>query len=438
MISKKYPMVSRNMSLSHLSCQSMRKQTLVLLATLAAVSVAKAQQSDEDSKPQQAPVENLYFSTDEFIYIPEYTLNYGFRTLSGAKGRFSGTSTIKSSSVNIGDNITALMNRSYHDGFVSVDRRLDASGSTVAADGSTNTWGYTYDSQGNTPGYVQMHTYEATTIDAGPKQKDFGNTFGVEVVAARDLRKLGAHILWNITGGICLNDITQKTTRYESARVTTITDLYSLDGAGMPARPTQTSSTTPTPYTSPSTQTVPEIGTDGQPIYTDPPNNNTQKTQTINTTTLLKQFPSARLPTSTTMEGSIKNQYKLKGSFYTMRLGPTFVFPITAKLRISTSIGGVLVYAGGTFTVDSEFTPLEGDVITDQVSSVDKNFAAGYYVDANVEYWLTERTGFYAGGVHQSSGSYTQNIRTDSGADYSTRVDLSNLSGFRAGMNYRF
>jgi hypothetical protein len=43
----------------------------------------------------------------------------------------------------------------------------------------------------------------------------------------------------------------------------------------------------------------------------------------------------------------------------------------------------------------------------------------------------------YAGGVYQNNGTYTQRIDSET-ADYATRVDLSSMTGFRAGMNYRF
>jgi hypothetical protein len=61
----------------------------------------------------------------------------------------------------------------------------------------------------------------------------------------------------------------------------------------------------------------------------------------------------------------------------------------------------------------------------------------GYFADATVQFDLTERTGFYAGAVFQSAGSYEQRIDSDN-AHYSTKVDLANMSGFRAGLSYRF
>jgi hypothetical protein len=54
-----------------------------------------------------------------------------------------------------------------------------------------------------------------------------------------------------------------------------------------------------------------------------------------------------------------------------------------------------------------------------------------------VQFDLTERTGFYAGAVFQSSGSYTQTVDS-ANAHYSTKIDLANQSGVRAGLSIRF
>ena len=87
----------------------------------------------------------------------------------------------------------------------------------------------------------------------------------------------------------------------------------------------------------------------------------------------------------------------------------------------------------------SDFIPPSEDATPFTVveEGTDKHFLPGFYVDANMEYWLTENTGLYAGGVYQNNGTYTQRIDSET-ADYATRVDLSSMTGFRAGMNYRF
>jgi hypothetical protein len=61
----------------------------------------------------------------------------------------------------------------------------------------------------------------------------------------------------------------------------------------------------------------------------------------------------------------------------------------------------------------------------------------GYYADATVQFDLTERAGLYAGAIFQSAGSYTQTADSATGS-YSTKIDLSNQNGLRAGLSIRF
>jgi hypothetical protein len=96
-----------------------------------------------------------------------------------------------------------------------------------------------------------------------------------------------------------------------------------------------------------------------------------------------------------------------------------------------------MVYSGTSYTVTQTFTPASGADIADTSSSNVYKLLPGYYADATVQFDLTERTGFYAGAILQSAGSYTQNVDT-ANAHYSTKIDLSNQSGIRAGMSYRF
>jgi hypothetical protein len=265
-----------------------------------------------------------------------------------------------------------------------------------------------------------------------------GNTYGLEVTVSRDLPKLGRRILWNVSGGISLNDIRQHLFRYEQAKIETRTDSYYLDG--------QSAGTPGTAH--PAVTTVTVIGPDGTP---------TTITTSVNDSTTIPNKPTTSnnarpteenagtAPAATTTDpfvATVKNHYKIKGAYYTLRVGPTFIIPVTAKFRFSLGVGAALVYAGTTYTVDSEFTPTKDETpITRTDSGYDKKALPGYYLDANLEYWITERTGLYAGAIFQSTGSYKQNITSEdtlAEVNYSTNVDLTTQTGMRLGMNIRF
>jgi hypothetical protein len=87
--------------------------------------------------------------------------------------------------------------------------------------------------------------------------------------------------------------------------------------------------------------------------------------------------------------------------------------------------------------VTETFIPEEGADITVTEANQTSKLLWGYYADATFQYDLTDRTGFYAGAVFQSAGSYNQHLQSTI-SDYTAKVDLGNQNGLRAGMTIRF
>jgi hypothetical protein len=56
-----------------------------------------------------------------------------------------------------------------------------------------------------------------------------------------------------------------------------------------------------------------------------------------------------------------------------------------------------------------------------------------FYADADAEYWLTERSGFYFGADFQKSGSYEQTL-----GGRTANVDLGTTYGVSTGLTLRF
>ena len=83
--------------------------------------------------------------------------------------------------------------------------------------------------------------------------------------------------------------------------------------------------------------------------------------------------------------------------------------------------------------------PKTGDTIVGTMGNSDDALLPGYYVDANLQFAMTETSGLYLGAVYQSSGDYTLQVTREDGlSTYSTRVDLSALQGVRAGVSFKF
>jgi hypothetical protein len=155
----------------------------------------------------------------------------------------------------------------------------------------------------------------------------------------------------------------------------------------------------------------------------------------VDSPVLLANEPALSL--TTTSNGTVENRWKLKGSYFTFRAGPTIWIPFSSRFRLSISVGGALVYAGTSYSVVETFTPEIGADIVESSSSVENKLLPAYYADASLQFDLTERAGFYAGAVFQSAGSYDQTIESEK-AHYATKIDLANQNGLRAGMSIRF
>ncbi|MEO6243838.1 MAG: hypothetical protein ABIQ12_00265 [Opitutaceae bacterium] len=411
---------------------------LALLALVSSVEFVHAQ----DEERRAAPVEIPDFSNlDEYFYEPKSTVRFGFRQLSGAKTSFAGRGSLLAPET-LGPLSGANLDRAYHDGAVRPDARaaarLDSGGNpiidpqtnsqvfdSVAPDGKTNTWTYLDASQLSLPGYVAFHNYSAEITDTALRQKESGSSAGMDITVSRDMGKLwGGRLPWNLTAGMSINDISANTNDYVLARRTTITDYFSLFGV------------TPgdAPYSSPSSTTTSVVDASGSPVLND---DGSTRTVTTDTSVLLGNELAGRTTTFADDSTSVSNRWKVKGAYYTFRVGPTVWIPITTRLRASVSLGAALVYSGSSYTVTQTFETPIGAEISDTFTNAAYKILPGYYADATVQFDLTERAGFYAGAVFQSAGSYTQNIDNTT-AHYSTKIDLANQNGVRAGLSIRF
>jgi hypothetical protein len=416
-------------------------------AFVAASSLAGLAYAQDDEQRRAPPVEIPDFSNlDEYIYEPKSTLVIGVRHLSGAKVGFGGGRGQITSLNAPGELDGTTKTRVYQDGAVQPDARtvgrVDENGAPmvnpdtglqyfdpIPDDGKTNTWNYTSASQLNRQGFIGFRDFSAVIADTTTRDQDSGSSIGVDLAVHRDMGKLfGGRLAWNLTAGVSINDISADTTAGVLATVQTLTDYYRFypkEGRTLPEAP----------YSAPSSTTETVLNADGTPVVN--PIDGSTATVTTDTTVLLDQQPFERTNTVATNSTSVTNRWKVKGAFYTFRAGPTLWIPITTRLRASVSVGAALVYAGTTYTVTETLEPEVGPAISETEFAEDYKLLPGYYADASLQFDLTERTGFYAGAIYQSSGDYTQVVENAT-TSYSTKIDLAGLSGFRAGMTVRF
>lgn len=417
----------------------MKHFRLALVVFASALGLVRAQ---DDQQSRQPPTEIPDFSNlDEYTYEPKSTLLISLRRLSGAKTQFYGKGTLAAPEAAT-DATTANLLRVYHDGSVSPDARVagrfDANGNPVidpsgnqafdpiANDGKTNTWTYSDARQASADGnFLSFHTYSAAINDPTIRNKQANTANGVDVAVSRDMGKLfGTRASWSIIAGVTISDLSAKRADSVQATLTTLTDIYSLDGQVLPALPYNAPSSSSTTVTDSLGNAV--LNTDGS-----------TQTATTDTTVLLNNKPVDRSVKNATDSTSVSNRWKLKGAYLTFRAGPSVWVPLTTRLRAMISAGPAVIYSGTTYSVTQSFQPDIGAEITDTSTSEQNKFLPGYFADASLQFDLTEHAGFFAGAVFQSAGSYTQAVNS-AAANYSTKVDFANQNGLRAGMTIRF
>jgi hypothetical protein len=423
----------------------MKYRRLALLVLASACLVLRAQDDEEQSK--RPPTEIPDFSNlDEYIYEPRSAVQLSFRHLGGAKTSFFGTGKILAPEAALpgaGPN----QQRVYHDGEVDPDQRTaprtDSAGNPVLdpvngtailepipPDGRTNSWSYKDERQVNNSGenpsvplgYIAFHSYSADVFADSPLNQKAKSTNGMDLAVTRDIRKfLNGRIALNLVAGMSVNDIDSKAEGPMLANVHTITDYYSTFGQVIP----------PPPYTAPTTSSQTLTDASGNTI-----------TVPVDTSILIGNDPAYRDPTTQSrVPNAVINTWKLKGAYYTFRLGPVLSIPIGSKFHVDLSAGPILVYAGTTYRVTQTFKPQDIDAFGDEITEADSRaaykFRVGAYADASLAYDVTDKAGFFAGAVWQTAKSYTQELHTST-AQYSAKVDLANQNGLRAGMSVRF
>lgn len=416
----------------------MKHLRLAFVIFASTLGFACAQEDEKRAPPTEIPD---FSNLDEYVYEPKSTVNFGFRRISGAKASFSGQGKIASTN-QPGPATGANLDRAYHDGTVRPDARtaarLDNSGNPVidaesggqafdpiAPDGKTNTWSYQDARQVMDNGFLAFHTYSADVVDTTVRQTDSAASLGMDLAVLRDMGNLlGSRMTWQLSAGMAVNDISATTSGGVRARLTTLSDLYSLYGQVPPTAP----------YGSPSTGTQSVLDAGGNPVVGD---DGSSATVTTVSSVLLGNEPAGRTTTEAFDSTSVNNRWKVKGGYFTFHAGPTVWLPISSRLRASVSVGAALVYSGTSYTVTQTFLPEIGAEISDTNTSTAYKLLPGYYADATVQFDLTERAGLYAGAIFQSAGSYTQTADSATGS-YSTKIDLSNQNGLRAGLSIRF
>jgi len=415
---------------------------LVLVAASGLLSTLHAQINYADIPIEYRPVRNNAFSM-------------GVRIIGGADVKFGNLGTIPSGLLSTPPDPSAgAGTRIYLDGSVQADgprieetdannnqtttpggrytiraARLDAEGNQVLdpegnpifqvsgnflayTPGTTRSWSYSSEAQATSnPGFIAMHDYTASTSGATASASS-GAGAGFEFTASRRLGSIGSSkIDWGFLFGFGITDINGKTSGGIRSNLTTLTDLYRLTGGA--AAPTA-------PYTGPSSTDF--IGADGT-VYL----------QGLETTTTLDSIPFSRTRTTTTNGAEVNGVWQIKGAYYLFRAGPVIRVPLGQRFAVTFSAGYAGAYLGTKYKVEETLVVAGVSPIAFTGEDEYSKFLHGAYAEVNAEWWLTNRTGFFAGATFEKLGKYEQSLGNRTAA-----IDIGGNAGFRFGITTRF
>jgi len=336
---------------------------------------------------------------------------------------------------------------------------------------TTRNWNASSASQSPDGTYVDLSTYASSGVAPGQTASAKGAARpGIEMQFGRVIQRF-KHFEWGFNVTLGISEFNAKTRQVLQAAAIKYTDRYQVlsyapdenGGSSFVIAPGLLATGTDGAQimSGPSFSDLPYTDADGNPqVYAGAYENNVVL-GTINGDYAPEQITGTDAqgkPTDyqTAPGGIINGYWQVKGVYYLLRLGPMIRVPIGKKFAATASVGYIGAYIGskmrfqeqlgipgitfGTpkFFAYSAFAGYDsgGNPVFSTVTDIVKDnrkYLSGAYADVNFEWWLTTRTGFYAGAVYEKIGSYKQE-----NYDRVASVKMDNGVGFHFGIITRF
>lgn len=398
--------------------QSFRTTLISVLLAGSVFPIIGNAQSDSSEKKETtstiASPEEANFAKipDDAFRLPDNSFSIGVRVGGKAQVDFSGLGTIINESMPTAD-LTTEMRRSYNDGIVGLDARVDANGARIPSDGRTNTWAFADQTQVATNGGGIYMTAFSTVAENATVSAESGPTPGFDIEISRRIG--GENITWGMQFGLGLSDINAKSTGEIDAALRSVRDFYSLFGAAAPDAPYQA------PVTS-------------SQIVTNP--DGTTTTIVTDISVLLASLPTDRSDTTVSGAAHINGFWQVKGAYFAARMGPWVEFPISEQFKIRASGGLSGTVIGAFMRYDERFLlpDTEGELAATDQTETNSWGMIGGYAAVEAQWWMTERSGFFAGATYEAVSG---DVRITSG-DRTANMNVNAGAGVRLGFTTRF
>ncbi len=340
------------------------------------------------------------------------------------------------------------------------DGKYIITGDYLAYDASrTRNWSYSGTSQfrssANDGVYdqVAMSAYSSLGTNGGTVKASDSRNPGIELTMGRVIQRF-KRFEWGVTAGFAMSEFNAKTRQSVAVQLAYIRDIYNIyttgsDYQGIPAKgELQDKNVTSFP-------TFNNTGTGAGGFTYDtmkPDETETTDTDesvangTRETSSAIETTPDSTENSDNSglfAEGHVNGFWQVKGVYYMLRVGPMARIPIGKRFSAYVSAGYMAAYIGSKFRYDEVVmfpesttgvnTNKDASGTAQETIKTNQQYLGGYYADFNFEWWVSTRTGFYAGAAYERLGSYSQSFN---GRKASVKMD--NGLGWRFGIMTRF
>lgn len=286
---------------------------------------------------------------------------------------------------------------------------------------------------------VWMSTYSSSGIAPGQTvQAEDGANPGIEMQMGRVMQRF-KRFEWGINFTIGISEFNAKTRQTVRATAKRLTDVYQVYSS-TPGSPVAPGKLTPTdaggyelggPTFDPNAVEFTDPDNPSGDKITDP----SESAYKYNETTAALSLNRIRTADETDFNGALVNGYwQVKGVYYLMRIGPMARIPVGRHFSVSFGAGYMGAWIGSKFRFE-ETLLVNGSAIRTNSSTekYSQQYLSGFYADANIEWWVSTKTGFFGGLGYEKLGNYTQKAY-----DRTATVKMDNGLGFRFGLITRF
>jgi hypothetical protein len=322
----------------------------------------------------------------------------------------------------------------------------DTSGNTTRNWSATNASQVVHgtDADGNPCDYINMSTYASNGVVSGQTAHASSSAHpGIELQFGRVIQRF-KRFEWGFNFTFGISEFNAKNRQTLDAEAIKYTDQYQVvnyaenptaGGAFVTVPGTLNLDALGNPIISgPSFTDLPYTDADGNTTMTDADGNPIPLVfangyETTSPLGVREGYAPQPLDSSNVTGGQVSGYWQVKGVYYLFRLGPMIRMPIGKHFSASVSAGYIAAWVGSkmrfqeslnipgiTFSAPKYFTIYNVDYSTGTptlvpVTDISKNnqkYLSGGYVDVNLEWWISTRTGFYVGAVCEKLANYTQ------------------------------